>query len=130
MLFGMALGPLAWSIVLLHNALVFHSPDHIANIFIHLSPSLLCWTLLYHHKTIIEKFPGVFGSWIINEWSISKMYQSFSSAYITWWVPYTIWLLLIGLGAPKRGCATVYDGTARDGELAKLANLTVFLMER
>ena len=43
--FAMAMGPLAWSVFLFRNSLVFHDLDHSTSVFLHLSPNILMWCL-------------------------------------------------------------------------------------
>jgi hypothetical protein len=43
--FAMASGPLAWSVFIFRNSLVFHDIDNLTSVFIHLSPLLLFWRL-------------------------------------------------------------------------------------
>lgn len=43
--FAMACGPLAWSIYVFRNSIVFHDIEHSTSVFIHLFPFLLLWSL-------------------------------------------------------------------------------------
>jgi len=43
--FAFAAGPLSWAIALWKNSMVFHSLDKITSLFIHLTPSLVVWSL-------------------------------------------------------------------------------------
>ena len=43
--FAMASGPLAWSVFVFRNSLVFHDVDNMTSVFIHLSPALLFWCI-------------------------------------------------------------------------------------
>lgn len=43
--FAMATGPLAWSVFIFRNSLVFHDVDNITSVFIHFSPMALFWCL-------------------------------------------------------------------------------------
>ena len=42
-LFALVNGPLAWSILIFRNSLVFHDIDRTTSTFIHLSPAILSW---------------------------------------------------------------------------------------
>ena len=44
-LFTLVNGPLAWSILIFRNSLVFHDVDRTTSTFIHLSPALLSWCI-------------------------------------------------------------------------------------
>ena len=41
--FAMVNGPLAWSVLIFRNSLVFHDIDHTITTFIHVSPAVLSW---------------------------------------------------------------------------------------
>ena len=60
----MAAGPLAWSIYIFRNSLVFHDPDNTASVFIHLSPFVLFWCLRWGAAlgpgAVWNTFPGMF----------------------------------------------------------------------
>ena len=43
--FAMASGPLAWSVFVFRNSLVFHDIDNMTSVFIHLSPAMLFWCI-------------------------------------------------------------------------------------
>ena len=44
-LFTLVNGPLAWSVLIFRNSLVFHDIDRTTSTFIHLSPALLSWAI-------------------------------------------------------------------------------------
>ena len=54
--FAMACGPLAWSVFVFRNSIVFHDLEHSTSVFIHLSPFVLFWCLRWGSGTpsIIE----------------------------------------------------------------------------
>jgi len=61
--FAMACGPLAWSVFVFRNSLVFHEIDHATSVFIHLSPLVLVWCLRWGSgspSTVEDAFPGMF----------------------------------------------------------------------
>ena len=61
--FAMACGPLAWSVFVFRNSVVFHDVDHATSVFIHLSPFVLVWCLRWGagQPSVIHKdFPGMF----------------------------------------------------------------------
>jgi len=43
--FAMACGPLAWSVFVFRNSIVFHDLEHSTSVFIHLSPFVFFWCL-------------------------------------------------------------------------------------
>uniref|UniRef100_A0A0G4HTI1 Glycerophosphocholine acyltransferase 1 n=1 Tax=Chromera velia CCMP2878 TaxID=1169474 RepID=A0A0G4HTI1_9ALVE len=58
--FSVASGPLLVSIGTFRNSLVFHSVDKITSVFIHASPSLLCWAVRWNFEQVEARFPGMF----------------------------------------------------------------------
>lgn len=61
--FAMACGPLAWSIFIFRNSLVFHDVDHSTSVFIHISPFVLFWCLRWGSgipSTIETNWPAMF----------------------------------------------------------------------
>lgn len=60
--FAMACGPLAWSVFVFRNSIVFHDVDHSTSVFIHLSPFCLFWCLRWGAglpSSIHDTFPGM-----------------------------------------------------------------------
>eukprot|EP01062_Namystynia_karyoxenos_P036412 TRINITY_DN26521_c0_g1_i1.p1 TRINITY_DN26521_c0_g1~~TRINITY_DN26521_c0_g1_i1.p1 ORF type:complete len:428 (+),score=123.25 TRINITY_DN26521_c0_g1_i1:72-1286(+) len=43
--FAVSSGPLAWSVLIFRNSIVFHDIDHMTSVFIHVSPPLLFWCI-------------------------------------------------------------------------------------
>ena len=62
--FAMATGPLAWSIFIFRNSLVFHNVDNITSVFIHFSPMALFYCLRWGSgmgpSVIDQAWPSVF----------------------------------------------------------------------
>jgi hypothetical protein len=61
--FAMACGPLAWSIFVFRNSIVFHEVDRATSVFIHLSPNVLFWCLRWgvgNPSVIYDANPGMF----------------------------------------------------------------------
>jgi len=61
--FAMACGPLAWSVFVFRNSVVFHDVDHSTSVFIHLSPVVMFWCLRWGAglpSTINDNFPSMF----------------------------------------------------------------------
>jgi len=46
--FAFTSGPLSWAIALWKNSMVFHSLDKMTSLFIHLTPSLVVWTIRWN----------------------------------------------------------------------------------
>lgn len=56
-LYAYSYGPLAWSIPLFRNSLVFHSVDRLTSLFIHIYPPIVMWTVRWTPDT--EQFGNV-----------------------------------------------------------------------
>lgn len=59
--FCLANGPLAWAVPALGNALLLHSVEHTAALFIHISPPMTMWAMRWHAAHHNAAFPGVLG---------------------------------------------------------------------
>jgi hypothetical protein len=53
-IFAISNGPLAFSVLLFRNSLVFHSMDKLISCFIHISPALLTYCIRWHQPEIKE----------------------------------------------------------------------------
>jgi len=62
--FSFCTGPLAWSIIIFRNSLVFHDIDQTVSVFIHQSPAILMWCLRWGGglgpKVVEASFPQYF----------------------------------------------------------------------
>lgn len=111
--FSFANGPLALSVLLLHNALVFHDPVRTSGFFIHFTPALVSWTFRWNFKGHDGCDEGSNSHWTRCIFAAhrsddlraqaSGLYAAPIVVYLIWWVPYTIWLLVIGYDLPNRG---------------------------
>lgn len=57
--FCLANGPLGWAVPALANALILHSVEHTAALFIHISPPMVTWALRWHPEEHETAFPGI-----------------------------------------------------------------------
>jgi hypothetical protein len=104
-MFALGNGPLGWSVLALGNALVFHDSLQTAVTFIHLTPILFTWCVRWHSAAVDAAWPGLFP---VQEAPDLLLLPAL--AYLAWWLPYTAWLLLLGIRLPQRGHDTVYEG--------------------
>jgi len=112
--FGVACGPLLCAVGALGNALVFHDADNTVSVFIHLSPSLLMYTLRWRSQEVLEAWPGVFNlTYVESVDPFRDVFCNAVAAYFVWWVPFTVWMLYDGLGRPAKGYDTVFHGIMR-----------------
>eukprot|EP00937_MAST-01D_sp_MAST-1D-sp2_P004669 g4669.t1 len=128
-MFGLANGPLGWAVITTHNALVLHSPDHTAALFIHISPPLMSWCFRWHAALLERDWDSRFGSAVralhggagADALTLGAMWRAAMLPYALWWVAYTAWLLLRGrhMTAAKDGCDTLWAYTLRSDRFAR-----------
>lgn len=105
-------GFLSWSIVALGNQVVFYSNERMAIVFVHVMPCLVTLGLREGSDLspqVKQMWPGYFPEGV---WADTDFYDLFLAGvvpYLMWWVPYTFWLLCIGLEMPGRGYMTVFS---------------------
>lgn len=58
--FSACVGPLAISILAFRNSLIFHSPDHITILAVHLSPNIAVWGMRWWVRELNETFQDTF----------------------------------------------------------------------
>lgn len=125
--FAASCGPLAWSVLVLGNALVLHDPTATMSLFIHIIPPILMWSLRWHAHVVHATYPNVFrggeggvstniasAAWdddfdesmtctelnlfgVSNPNPVVAFLLPAMVGYFLWWIPYTIWLLMSGL---------------------------------
>lgn len=135
--FAMASGPLAWSVFVFRNSLVFHDVDNMTSVFIHLSPLLLFWTLRwgagFGPSVVAHAWPGVFDvcpdlpaadacltSWEGVLWcsactaALPQFVLSPTAFYLCWAVPYLVIVLWwLGPWTQRTGHEVLYDYFAK-----------------
>lgn len=119
-LFTSCVGPLAMSIPLFRNSLIFHSPDHFTILAVHLFPNLSLWGMRWYPYHLNTAFPGVFDTGCEVEsnqqhynafFSIDGCGASFTELYvwpmvyyiIGWATPYYIFFFILAKDSLKRG---------------------------
>ena len=96
-----ATGPLGWSVVVLNNALVLHDIQLYSGCFIHLWPTITTLSVRRYPDRVMATYPGHFdsltgfhdppsGASLLHLWKLGAM------AYFTWWLPFTLWMLVHG----------------------------------
>ena len=100
--FAIANGPLALSIVMNKNVLVFHDVVRTSGLFIHFSPALASWALRWYDAgplwALDHAAPG--GASLLTELYINPL-----CAYGAWWAIYAAWLIAVGHRLPGDGPA-------------------------
>jgi len=114
--FGVACGPLLMATAVLpFVAMVFHDIVSMIGLFIHLLPPLVMYTIRWHGDEIKNAWSGVFQldyldniQFFPNEGLSWNMYSYLGTVsgctvfmYFLWFVPFSIWMILIGLDLPR-----------------------------
>eukprot|EP01105_Mastigella_eilhardi_P024632 TRINITY_DN6462_c0_g1_i1.p1 TRINITY_DN6462_c0_g1~~TRINITY_DN6462_c0_g1_i1.p1 ORF type:complete len:1016 (+),score=223.04 TRINITY_DN6462_c0_g1_i1:66-3113(+) len=107
LLFVVANGPLAWSIIAFSNSAVFHSRSHMTSLFIHISPVMLSYCLRW--------YPSHFDTGCVNlnnchENPLRLFWRAFLYVYLVWFVLYYVWVFVIlGPRAKEKKNKTLFD---------------------
>ena len=128
-LFLVANGPLAWSILAFSQSLVLHSMQHMISVFIHTSPMILTMALRWHKPCdgATSRFatvppPDVSAS------VPSMVYRGVAYFYLPWVVLYYLWVfVLMGEHVKRKGYSTLFDritGMALGKKLASIRDQT------
>eukprot|EP00282_Hemiselmis_andersenii_P014290 CAMPEP_0114137926 /NCGR_PEP_ID=MMETSP0043_2-20121206/16033_1 /TAXON_ID=464988 /ORGANISM="Hemiselmis andersenii, Strain CCMP644" /LENGTH=364 /DNA_ID=CAMNT_0001231829 /DNA_START=73 /DNA_END=1167 /DNA_ORIENTATION=+ len=108
-LFLVANGPLAWSILAFSQSLVLHSLQHMTSVFIHVSPMLLTLGLRWidnpgrHGFAVVEEGPDAAGPMLLVARGVVYMYLPWVLIYYTWV------FVLMGPRIQSRGYSTLFD---------------------
>jgi hypothetical protein len=99
---SLANGPLALTVLMNHNSIVFHDVERTASFFIHFSPALVSWTMRWAPDG--ARLFAIPSADIPTGLATNMdLITTGLGAYCCWWLPYTIWLLAIGHALPDRG---------------------------
>lgn len=133
--FMVANGPLAWSMLAFNHSLIFHSYPHITSVFIHASPMLLTFGIRWH-ATAADGFsvcggPGADvgdraeagsaasgGGRVCDVSSWTLLWQALTTFYLPWIVIYYIAVYaMLGKYLKQRGFQTLYNRVTTKGPL-------------
>ena len=100
-------------------ALLFHDIDTMAGLFIHIFPPMVAYTFRWYPDRVHETWPQIFDLGYLREMSffingrptLGTVAGKSMLVYLMWLVPYSIWMLLIGLHLPRKD-RTLPDGNA------------------
>lgn len=124
---GISCGPLIGAcLVLPFVCLLFHDIHTMADLFIHIFPPMLMFTLRWHADIIKEAWPSVFDlEYLLNkndDVTFGSVASNAVALYVLWFVAYSIWMVLIGLNLPRSDDAsrtpkydTVFHSLMRGG---------------
>ena len=107
---GIACGPLLGAAIAFpFNALLFHNLDTMTGLFIHIFPPMVAYTMLWHADEIHAAWPHVFQLDYLSDVQFFERGDAFLSSisgvglvwYISWLVPYSIWMFLAGIHLPR-----------------------------
>lgn len=116
--FGIACGPLLGATLLLpFVAFVFHDINTMCNVVIHALPPMMLYTLRWHGDEVSQAWPQIFklqglhdpdyfpnggNPFFMPGTGLGSVAGNAVLMYIMWWVPYTSWMLLMGLDLPRK----------------------------
>eukprot|EP00545_Synedropsis_sp_CCMP1620_P007219 CAMPEP_0119021514 /NCGR_PEP_ID=MMETSP1176-20130426/26139_1 /TAXON_ID=265551 /ORGANISM="Synedropsis recta cf, Strain CCMP1620" /LENGTH=440 /DNA_ID=CAMNT_0006976137 /DNA_START=141 /DNA_END=1463 /DNA_ORIENTATION=+ len=115
--FGIACGPLLGATALLpFVAFIFHDINTMTNVIIHALPPMLFYTLRWYPEELQQAWPNMFHLDYIQDLSYYPPGGMFFSPgtglgsiagntvfiYLCWFIPYTSWMLLIGMDLPSK----------------------------
>lgn len=112
--FGWAVGPLALSVPMFRNSMVFHSFDHISILAVHMGPPLVAYTMRWYSENLELVWPNTFHLSCSAEKCEASWYDLLFMPTIgyllCWWIPYGF-LMFVYLDAEdlkKKGEVTMY----------------------
>ena len=137
--FGVACGPLLGAAgALPFVALVFHDLGTMCDLFIHIFPPMLMYTMRWKSGEILQAWPSIFdlnydvtffpntetkSKFSLGSLGIGTVFGNAMMLYAIWLIPYFWWILKIGMNLPSVGYNTVFHSTMRNGMCILLGNL-------
>jgi hypothetical protein len=99
--FGLANGPLGWACIGLNNAMVFHSIEHMASLFIHGSPPLVAWSVRWYQQAYQDNWEGILGNPLFypdnaEDVKFMDIFIPAASLYGLWAFFFLIWNIIQG----------------------------------
>lgn len=120
---GMACGPLLGAcLVLPFVCLLFHDVGTMADLFIHIFPPMVMYTLRWCPNALRNAWPTVFYLDYLERISFFPISDANSISgialglYLLWWFMYSVWMCIWGLKLPSNGVYdTVFHSLMRGG---------------
>ena len=138
--FSSVVGPLAMSIAVFRNSLVFHSADQIIILAVHLSSNISIWGMRWWPMQLQGSFPDLFNIGCLEHSPANQLNLFYSSSqdcsgkfsdllgwpifvYVVMWaVPYYFFFFVLAKGSiEKGGYITMYEDMVKTNPLVKAA---------
>lgn len=109
--FGVGTGPVFLACMALpFVAFLFHDVNTMANLVTHILPSMLLYIMRWKPGTMQEAYPSLFDLEYAKDVSLIPFFSESGpsigrngiSLYLLWLLPYTAWMVLIGLDLPRQ----------------------------
>lgn len=110
-LFTVANGPLAWSVLAFNNSLIFHSAQHMTSAFIHTSPMLLTFGMRWYSTPELTVCPPA-GCMDVPKSRLFK--DTMVYFYLPWLFSYYVWVFLV-LRTRSSNKTTLFEHVKRIG---------------
>jgi hypothetical protein len=110
-LFTVANGPLAWSVLAFNNSLIFHSAQHMTSAFIHTSPMLLTFGMRWYATPELTVCPPS-GCMSVPKGRLFK--DTMLYFYLPWLFSYYVWVFLV-LRTRSNNKTTLFEHVKRIG---------------
>lgn len=135
--YGIAAGPVFMAAMALpFVSFLFHDVNTMANLVIHLMPTMLMYVMKYYPESMQSTYPQFFDLAYVDDMTQIPFYNSNNDdkasvarnatiAYFVWFVPYVIWMLCMGgMQLPsKTHCDTVFHSLWRGGPCELIGKL-------
>lgn len=83
------------------NQLLFHDIDNTVSVFIHFFPALVFYTIRWHYDKLEAAWPSLFYRGPFDDIAAWEIFAYAAGFYMTWFVPYLIWMLGGGRRLPQ-----------------------------
>lgn len=120
-LFGLANGPLAWSVLAFKNSLIFHNREQMTSAFIHMSPMIWTYGLRWNPSLEHSVDSGEFQS------DLTRFLRPVLTLYLPWIIGYYfIVFVILGPRAKQKGNKTLFDQLVAEGKATIFMKMTPY----
>lgn len=96
--FSWSTGVLATSIAVFSNAMVFHSPEHMSILAVHIGPPLAVWGMRWYSTELQQAWPDTFHTGCLAQnceaSAMDLIYLPMLAYFVMWTVPYSLLLFV------------------------------------